>query len=99
MKDTAKQSALLREEMQFLLQIQTCEEVLFTIMNMIRQRGASIHLLTVEDIATFVHRMEMDFRTELFHVNFEQAIEASRLKMNQVQENFAANHRFFKKRC
>jgi len=77
---TAKQKALLGEELQFMQQIQTCEEALFTIMNMVRQHGTSMHLLAVEDIVTFIHRMELDFRTELLHVNLEQAIEASKRK-------------------
>ncbi|OXM87393.1 hypothetical protein [Paenibacillus rigui] len=80
MEDIAKQKALLNEEMTFMQQIQTCEEVLFTIMNTVRQHGTSMHLLTVEDIITFIHRMELDFRTELLHVNLEQAIEASKYK-------------------
>jgi hypothetical protein len=70
-EETAKQRSILGEELQFMLQIQTCEEVLFTIMNTVRQRGTTMHLLTVEDIITFIHRMELDFRTELLHVNFE----------------------------
>jgi hypothetical protein len=79
-EESAKQKALLGEELQFLLQIQTCEEVLFSIMNTVRQRGTSMHLLTVEDIISFIHRMELDFRTELLHVNLEQAIEARKYK-------------------
>ncbi|CAG7648162.1 hypothetical protein PAESOLCIP111_05541 [Paenibacillus solanacearum] len=80
MEETAKQKALLGEELQFMLQIQTCEEVLCTIMNTVRQQGTSMHLLTVEDIINFIHRMELDFRTKLLHVNLEQAIEASKYK-------------------
>lgn len=80
MEETAKQKALLGEELQFMLKIQTCEEVLLTIMNTVRQRGTSMHLLTVEDIITFIQRMELDFRTELLHVNLEQAVEASKYK-------------------
>ena len=79
-ENTAKQKTLLTEEMTFMQQIQTCEDVLFIIMNTVRQRGMSMHLLTVEDIITFIHRMELDFRTELLHVNLEQAIEASKYK-------------------
>lgn len=80
MEDIAKQKALLNEEVTFMQQIQTCEDVLFIIMNTVRQRGTSMHLLTVEDIISFIHRMELDFRTELLHVNLEQVIEASKYK-------------------
>jgi acetolactate synthase regulatory subunit len=70
---------LLGKEMQYRLQIQTCEEVLLSILDIVRQRGtASIHLLTIEDIITHINKMEMDFRTELIHIHLEQAIEDSK---------------------
>lgn len=77
MKDIAKHNALLGEELQCMQQIQTCEDIVFTILNLVRQHGRSIHLLTVEEIIQMIHQMELDYRTELLHVNLEQAIEAS----------------------
>lgn len=78
MEEIAKQRVLLGEELQFMLQIQTCEEILCTIMNTVRQHGTSMHLLTVEEIITFIYRMELNFRTELLLVILERAIEANK---------------------
>ncbi|GMX62916.1 hypothetical protein [Paenibacillus elgii] len=78
MEDAAKHKILLGEEAKLLLQIQTCQEVIFTLKSIVRQRGKSLHMLTMEDILTLIHQMEMDFRVELLHVNLEQARQDSK---------------------
>ncbi|KEQ23516.1 hypothetical protein [Paenibacillus tyrfis] len=78
MEDVAKHKILLGEEAKLLLQIQTCQEVIFTLKSIVRQCGKSLHMLTMEDILTLIHQMEMDFRVELLHVNLEQARQDSK---------------------
>ncbi|MFB6367596.1 hypothetical protein ACFCP7_26840 [Paenibacillus elgii] len=60
MEDAARHKILLGERTKLLLQIQTCEEVIFTLKSMVRQRGKSLHMLTMEDILTLIdsrHRL------------------------------------------
>lgn len=62
------------EEKELLDKLRTYQSIIEVIMNAIAEEKASLHLLTVEDILTEIHTMEVECRTELLYVRLEKAI-------------------------
>lgn len=61
-------SRLEEEETKLFLKVQTCEECVGGILGQLYRHGDKIDLLTVEDVLTLVHNKELEFRTELLHL-------------------------------
>ncbi|MDQ0885904.1 hypothetical protein QFZ81_000992 [Paenibacillus sp. V4I9] len=61
--------SLLHEEKELLDKLRTCQSL-----NAFVEERDSLHLLTVEDVLTEVHTMELELRTELLYLRLEKAI-------------------------
>jgi hypothetical protein len=74
-----KYEHLLVEEDTLQQRIKVCDEGLTLLIEYISTTAESIHLLTAEDILSFIHKMQQDLQTELFHLRLEKAIWANKL--------------------
>jgi hypothetical protein len=65
---------LVLEENELLAKLRTCQSMIEAILDAFTEDRHSFHLLTVEDVLTEVHTMELEIRTELLHLRFEKTI-------------------------
>ncbi|GFZ87041.1 hypothetical protein GCM10008018_36520 [Paenibacillus marchantiophytorum] len=64
------------EEDQLVKQINTCNEITATILDLMYQQAQSLHTLTVEEVLMSIHRIQQDLQTELLHARLEKTVMA-----------------------
>jgi hypothetical protein len=76
-----KRQKLILEENILKQQVETCEMYQSSMFDFTVSQGKSFHRLTIEDILLAIHRLEINLRTELFHLKLEQALITSEIKV------------------
>lgn len=66
--------SLALEENELLDKLRTCQIMIEAIMNAIVEERDSLQLLTVEDVLTEIHTLELELRTELLHLRLEKTL-------------------------
>jgi urease accessory protein UreE len=52
--------------------IKTCQTAIDAVMMAVLKEGDSLHMLTTEDVIVAIHKLEMDARTELLHLQLRK---------------------------